>query len=80
MQSFDALKSELERQGKGDKLRALAESEDGQRINEMLDAAAVENAARTGDADALKKMLAQVLATAEGKRLAASVETMFGKK
>lgn len=80
MQSFQELERELERQGKTERIRALAESDDGQRLGRMVDARAVEEAARTGDADALRRMLTQVLNTDEGKRLAENVRRMMQEK
>lgn len=80
MQSIEELGRELERQGKGDKIRALAESSDGRRITEMLDADAVANAAKSGDGAALQKLLTQVLSTDEGKRLAENVKKMMTER
>lgn len=80
MQSFDELALKLEREGRGADLKAIAESADGQRIESLLDKTALENAARTGDAAALGAMLKKVLSTDEGKRLAASVQGLFGGK
>ena len=48
-----------------------------QRLSKMVDSAAVEKAAKTGDGDALKAILSQVLSTAEGQRLAQSVQQMM---
>ena len=68
---------ELERLGKewlrGDKGRALEEaaaSPEAKRLEQTLDPAAVEKAARSGDPEQLKALLQQVLATDEGKALA----------
>lgn len=70
MQSFENLGRELERQGKTERIKALAESDDGQKLSRMLDTRAVEDAARSGDGEALRRLLGQVLSTDEGKRLA----------
>ena len=48
-----------------------------QRLSKMVDSAAVEKAAKAGDGDALKAILSQVLSTAEGQRLAQSVQQMM---
>ena len=80
MQSFQELGRELERQGMTERIKALAESDDGQRLGRMVDTHAVEEAARTGDADALRRMLTQVLSTDEGKRLAENVRRMMQEK
>ena len=42
MQSFQELGRELERQGKTERIKALAESDDGQRLGRMVDTHAVE--------------------------------------
>lgn len=80
MQSLEQLRRELEARGKSAQLKALAESADGQRLGQMIDARALEDAARTQDTAALQKMLGQVLSTDEGKRLAASVKEMLAGK
>ena len=68
---------ELSRRGKTEQLKALAGTDDVQRLSRMLDTAAVEKAAKSGDSDALKDILSQVLSTAEGQRLAQSVQQMM---
>lgn len=80
MRNFEQLGRELERQGRTEDIKRLADSEDGQKISRMIDAAAVENAAKSGDSEALRKMLAQVLSTDEGKRLAEDVRRLMGGK
>ena len=45
MQNFDALRRELERRGKAEEFRALAESEDGAKLSAMLDAEGLSKAA-----------------------------------
>lgn len=77
MQNFEDLGRELSRRGKTEQLKALAETDDVQRLSKMVDSAAVEKAAKTGDGDALKAILSQVLSTAEGQRLAQSVQQMM---
>jgi len=77
MQNFEQLGKELERRGKAGDIRKLAESEDGLKLAGMIDGAKVEQAARSGDADALRAMLSQVLSTQEGKRLAENVRKMM---
>ena len=77
MQNFEDLGRELSRRGKTEQLKALAETDDVQRLSKMVDSAAVEKAAKTGDGDALKAILNQVLSTAEGQRLAQSVQQMM---
>jgi len=77
MQNFEQLGMELERRGKTDKLKALAETEDVQRLGKMIDPGTVERAAKNGDSDALRQLLSTVLSTEEGKRLAQSVERLM---
>lgn len=77
MQSFEDIGRELERRGKTNTLKSLAQSPDGQKLGRMLEPGAVEKAARSGDMNALKNMLSQVLSTDEGKRLAESVRKMM---
>ena len=77
MQNFEDLGRELSRRGKTEQLKALAETDDVQRLSKMVDSAAVEKAAKTGDGDAVKAILSQVLSTAEGQRLAQSVQQMM---
>lgn len=77
MQNFEQLGKELERRGKAGDIKKLAESEDGIKLAGMIDSAKVEQAARNGDADALRAMLSQVLSTQEGKRLAENVRKMM---
>ena len=77
MPNFEALGKELERRGKTEDLKRLAESADGQRLGRMIDAQAVEQAARSGDSAALSALLRGILSTDEGKRLAKSVEDLM---
>ena len=64
------MKRELEKNGA---LRAAASSDAAQKLLQNLDAAGLEAAAKHGDTAALKRYLAQVLATPEGKALAEQV-------
>lgn len=74
VKDLEKLGQELQKRGKTDKLKSLADSADGQAIGRMLDPAEVERAARSGDAAALQSILTQVLNTAEGRRLAESLK------
>lgn len=71
---FERIGRELERQGKAEKLKNIADSEEGKAISRMIDAEAVQKAAKSGDAAALKTILSQVLATNEGQRLAENLK------
>ena len=77
MQNFEELGRELERRGKTDKLKALADSADMQKLGQMLDPAAVERAAKSGDSQALRSLLSSLLSTREGQRLAQSVQQLM---
>lgn len=79
MNSFESIGRELERQGKTDALKQLADSEDGRRIGQMVDAEKIKQAAQSGDSRALQDMLHSVLSTDEGRRLAENVRKMLGK-
>ena len=77
MQNFENIGRELERRGKTDGIKKIAESADGQRISQMIDPKAVESAAKSGDSEAIRRILGSVLNTAEGKRLAESVRQLM---
>ena len=79
MQDLEALGRELQRRGKTGELKKLAESADGQRLGRMLDADRVREAARSGDGEALRKLLVGVLATDEGRRLAKQLRELMEK-
>ena len=77
MQNFESLSRELERRGKTEEIKKIAQSSDGQRISGRIDPQAVEKAARGGGTESLKNMLGRILETPEGKRLAESVRKMM---
>ena len=77
MQNFENIGRELERRGKTEGIRKIAESADGQSLSRMIDATAVEQAAKSGDTEALKNMVSKVLSTDEGKRLAQSLRRLM---
>lgn len=77
MQNFEQMGRELERRGKTDGIKKLAESADGQKLGKMIDPNAIEKAARSGDGAALHSLLSAVLSTEEGKRLAENVRKMM---
>ena len=79
MSNIEEINRELERQGKAEKLRALAASAEGQKVGRMVDAEKLSQAARSGDTSALKEMLSRVLNTAEGRALAENVRKMMEK-
>ena len=75
---FEDIGRELERRGRTDDIKRLAESEDGRRISRMIDTEKIQQAAKSGDSKALHDMLSAVLSTDEGKRLAENVRKMLG--
>ena len=77
MKQWEDLGRRLQQSGKADKIKQIAESEDGARLSRLLDPAAVEAAARSGDSEALRKMLGQILSTDEGRRLAENVKKIM---
>lgn len=79
MQDLEKLTQELRSKGKTEGLRALAASEDGQRLSAMIDGKAAEQALRSGDSAALQQLLRGVLGTAEGRRLAEHLRTLLQK-
>ena len=74
MKDLDALKQELARDGRLKRLQAIADSTDGQRFADALDAQKIEQAARTGDTELLRQILTQVLSTDAGQRLTGKVK------
>ena len=61
MKDLDALKQELARDGRLQRLQAIADSTDGQRFADALDAQKIEQAARTGDTELLRQILTHEL-------------------
>lgn len=70
---IEKITGELERSGKADKLRELADSEDCRALGAMLDAATMAKAVASGDSSAIGGILRQVLSTEEGKRVAQKI-------
>ena len=65
MKDLDALKNQLARDGRLQRLQEIADSTDGQKL---------EQAARAGDTETLRQILTQVLSTDTGQRLAGKVK------
>lgn len=74
MKNFQSVEKQLVESGKAEKIKAIADSADGQRLAGKLDAKKVEQAAKSGDAEALRGILLEVLGTGEGKRLAEQLQ------
>ena len=79
MQELEALGKELQRRGKTDALKKLADSAEGRRVGQMLDGEAVRRAAQSGDSEAIRKLLGGLLATEDGRRLAQKLKTLMEK-
>lgn len=73
MQNFEQLGRELEKRGKGDALRKLAEAPESRRLAETLDPAALEQAVKRGDTESLRRQLAAALGSEDGRRLTESI-------
>lgn len=76
MQSFEELSRALARQGKTEKLRALADSAAGRELAASLDAGALASAAK-GDAASMRRLLEGVLRSAEGRKLLEDVQKLM---
>ena len=74
MKDLDALKNQLARDGRLQRLQEIADSPDGQKLAGELDAQKLEQAARAGDTETLRQILTQVLSTDTGQRLAGKVK------
>ncbi len=80
MKNFDEYERQLRNNPNAERIMAAANSDEGKRLAQSLNAEAVEKAAKSGDAAALKSILAQVLSTPDGKALAKKLqEAMKGK-
>lgn len=68
---LDALKQELQ---SNSAVQSAAQSAEAQKLLRSMDAAGIEDAAKRGDAAALKQYLMQALSTPEGQALARRVQ------
>lgn len=78
--NFDQWEQQLKSSPHAQQFKALAESPEGQRLAKQLDAKALEQAARSGDAAALKSILTQILSTPDGKALAQRLQDAVKQK
>ena len=74
MKNFEDMERRLVESGKADKVRAIADSRDGQNLLKKLDAGKVERAVQSGDSEALRSILLDALRTGEGQRIAKQLE------
>ncbi len=70
MQNLEQLSRSLESGGKGDALRRLAGTPEGARVAGSAEAAALSDAMRRGDTEAMRRGLAALLRSDDGRRLA----------
>lgn len=80
MQDIESMGKELLKGTDTKKLKAIADSENGKKISQMIDQAELQRAAKTGDSAALQRILNQVLSTNEGKQLADQLSKAVQKK
>ena len=74
MKDLDALKNQLARDGRLQRLQEIADSTDGQKLAGGRDGEKSVQAARAGDTETLRQILTQVLSTDTGQRLAGKVK------
>ena len=79
MEDLEKLGSALLSGKNGDALRALAGTEEAQRLSRQMDTAAAERIMRSGDPAQMKALLQQLLSTPEGRSLAQKLSRMGGK-
>lgn len=76
---LDSIQKEIKSSPAGEALKAAAESAEGKKVLESLDAEKVEKAAREGDMASLRQILSGVLSTPEGQALAQKIRKSLGK-
>lgn len=74
MKNIEDMERRLVQSGKADKVRAIADSKDGQNLLKKLDAGKIERAVQSGDSEALSRILMDALRTGEGQRIAKQLE------
>ena len=75
--NLEDLSRKLQQSGKADKIKQIAQSDAGAKLSGMLDNKAVEKAVRSGDDQALRRMLSQILSTEDGQKLAQSIKQIM---
>lgn len=80
MQDIEKFSRQVMDSDKAGQLNDIANSADGKKIAGMVDAGKLEEAAKTGNTQAIQAILTQVLKTDEGKRLAKSISEVMDKK
>lgn len=79
MKDLESIGKLLQQSGKAPELRSIADSPEGRRLSGMLDAGQVEQAAKSGDMEALRGILQQVLSTEDGRALAKKLGSIMEK-
>ena len=74
MKNIEDMERKLVESGKAEKVRAIADSKDGQNLLKKLNANKVEQAVQSGDSEALRNILLEALRTGEGQRIARQLE------
>ena len=77
MNRFEDVGRELQRRGKTERIKELADSADGQKLSRMIDPKAIEAAAKSGDSAAMSGIIARILSTDEGRRIAESLKQLM---
>lgn len=80
MMNLEDFEKKLREGANSEKLMAAANSADGRKIQQMVDVGKIQSAAKSGDTQALKNILNQVLSTPEGQRLAQQVKNAMEQK
>ncbi len=76
--NLEELGRRLQQSGKADKIKQIAQSEEGAKLSSLVDAKAIEAAAKSGDDKALRDMLSKILSTEDGKKLAENIRKIMG--
>jgi hypothetical protein len=63
----------------GQELQRLTQSEDGVKLAQKLDGAALETAVKAGDGESLSKLIQGILSTPEGQNFARQVQRTVSK-
>ncbi len=79
MNPLEKLKNEALGGGRAKEIDRVVNSEQGKRIGEMVDGAALKNAVSAGDSQAVNQIVSQFLSTNEGKALVKQINERFGK-
>lgn len=79
MNELEEFAKKLQNSPQAGGIKAAANSAEARRVMSSLDGAAVERAAKNGDAAALKGFLSQILSTPDGQALAKKIQEAMKK-